>query len=167
MKQLLLSYTAYEIWANEQLLNLAVELSAEEQNRPIVSSFPSVQKTFLHMWDAASGWWQRLQMHEQVVIPSLSFHPGMKDIANGLLQQNRQWLAFVHDASEEILTASLPYNNTRGDQFTQPVYEIVIHLSNHGTYHRGQVVTQLRQLGIEKIPQTDYILFTRKYNGQK
>ncbi len=161
MKQLLLSYTAYEIWANEQLLNLAVELSPEEQNRPLVSSFPSVHKTFLHMWDAASAWWQRLQMHEQVVMPSLSFHPGMKDIANGLLQQNRQWHSFVKDASEEMLLASLPYKNMKGQPFVQPVFEIVMHLSNHGTYHRGQVVTLLRQLDVEKIPQTDYILFTR------
>jgi len=162
MKQLLQSYTAYEIWANEQLLNLCVALSPEEQNKPIVSSFPSVQKTFLHMWDAASVWWQRLQQHEQVVMPSLSFQPGMKDIANGLLQQNRQWLAFVESASEEILSASLPYTNIRGEYFSQPVYEIIMHLTNHGTYHRGQVVTQLRQLGVEKIPQIDYILFARK-----
>jgi uncharacterized damage-inducible protein DinB len=162
MKQLLLSYAAYEIWANEQLLNLSIELSAEEQNRPIVSSFPSVHKTFLHMWDASSAWWQRLQMHEQVVMPSLSFHPNMKDIANGLLQQNRQWHAFVHEASDETLSAPMPYKNMKGEHFIQPVFEVVMHLTNHGTYHRGQVVTLLRQLGVEKIPQTDYILFTRR-----
>lgn len=161
MKQLLLSYTAYETWANEQLLNLSVELSPEEQNRPIVSSFPSVHKTFLHIWDASSGWWQRLQMHDQIVMPSLSFHPSMKDIANGLLQQNRQWQAFVHDTSEEMLSASLPYKNARGMHFMQPVSEIIMHLSNHGAYHCGQVVTQLRQLGVERIPQTDYIVFMR------
>ncbi|HCL04806.1 MAG TPA: hypothetical protein DHW64_02070 [Chitinophagaceae bacterium] len=161
MKQLLLSYAAYEIWANEQLLNLSIELSAEEQNRPIVSSFPSVHKTFLHMWDASSAWWQRLQMHEQVVMPSLSFHPNMKDIANGLLQQNRQWHAFVHEASDETLSAPMPYKNMKGEHFIQPVFEVVMHLTNHGTYHRGQVITLLRQLGVEKIPQTDYILFTR------
>lgn len=162
MKQLLLSYSAFEIWANEQLLNLSIELSPEEQNKPIASSFPSVHKTFLHMWDASSAWWQRLQMHEQVVMPSLSFHPSMKDIANGLLQQNRQWYSFVQDASDEMLSASLPYKNIRGEHFVQPVFEIVMHLTNHGTYHRGQVVTLLRQLGVEKIPQTDYILFARK-----
>lgn len=161
MKQLLLTYTAYEIWANEQLLNLSVDLSPEEQNRPVVSSFPSLHKTFLHMWDAASGWWQRLQMHNQVVMPSLSFQPGMKDIANGLLQQNKQWHSFIQEASEEMLSASLPYKNMKGQDFIQPVYEIVMHLCNHGAYHRGQVVTILRQLGVEKIPQTDYILFTR------
>lgn len=162
MKQLLISYSAYEIWANELLLDLTNQLSPEEQNREIVSSFPSVHKTFLHMWDASSAWWQRLQMHEHVVMPSLSFHPSMKDITNGLLQQNRQWHGFVVDASEEMLEASLPYKNIKGQSFIQPVQEIVLHLSNHATYHRGQIVTMLRQLGVDKIPQTDYVVFARK-----
>lgn len=101
-------------------------------------------------------------MHEQVIMPSLSFHPAMQDIANGLLQQNRQWQSFVQEASDDMLAASLPYKNIRGEHFVQPVSDIVMHLSNHGTYHRGQVVTLLRQLGVEKIPQTDYILFRRQ-----
>lgn len=162
MKQILLSYTAYESWANEQLLNVAVQLSPEEQNREIVSSFSSLHKTFLHIWDASSGWWQRLQMHENIVMPSLSFHPSIKDINNGLLHQNKQWELFVEHATEEMLGASLPYKNTKGQHFLQPVSDIIMHLANHGTYHRGQITTILRQLGVDRIPQTDYIVYGRK-----
>lgn len=162
MKQILLSYTTYEAWANEQLLNLAVQLSPEDQNREIVSSFPSLHKTFLHMWDASSGWWQRVQMHENIVMPGLSFNPSMKDINNGLLYQNKQWVSFVENATEEILGASLPYKNKKGEDFLQPLSDIIMHVINHGTYHRGQVTTILRQLGVDKIPQTDYIVFKRQ-----
>lgn len=113
------------------------------------------------MWDASSIWWQRLLKHEQLIIPSQNFQPGMKDVANGLLQLNRQWEDFVRNATDEMLLAVLPYKNLKGEQFEQPVYEILTHLLNHGTYHRGQVVTMLRQVGVDKIPQTDYILFSR------
>ncbi|MCW3088046.1 MAG: hypothetical protein JWQ78_1432, partial [Sediminibacterium sp.] len=41
------------------------------------------------------------------------------------------------------------------------VKEILLHLFNHGTYHRGQLVTLLRQVGVEEIPRTDYIEFSR------
>lgn len=163
MKQLLLSYTTYEMWANEILLNVANSLPPEEQNRPAVSSFPSLQKTFLHLWDASTIWWQRLQMHEQVIVPSLSFHPGMQDIANGLLQQNKQWHTFVETATEETLRATLTYKNMKGQKFIGQVSDIILHLNNHGTYHRGQIVTLLRQLGVNKIPPTDYIVFRRKH----
>lgn len=161
MKQLLSTLTRYEYWANEKLLPLVLSLSEAQQQKEIVSSFPSVYKTCLHMWDASSIWWQRVQKHEQIVIPSLSFHPSIKDITNGVLHQDQQWIDWVEAATEEMLSEKLAYRNMKGDPFEQPVSEILLHLPNHGTYHRGQLVTMLRQLGIEKMPQTDYILFSR------
>jgi len=46
--------------------------------------------------------------------------------------------------------------------YKQPVCQMILHVFNHGTYHRGQLVNMLRQLGIEKIPQTDFIVWSRK-----
>lgn len=161
MKQILSALSRYEYWANEKLLQLVLDLSEAQQQTAIGSSFPSVYKTCLHMWDASSIWWQRVQKHEQIVVPSLSFHPSMKDIVNGILHQDQQWINWVDDANEEMLSENLSYKNLKGDPFVQPVSEILLHLPNHGTYHRGQLVTMLRQLGAEKIPQTDYILFSR------
>jgi uncharacterized damage-inducible protein DinB len=161
MKQLLVSFAHYEYWANERLLGVITGLSEEQQQQEIKSSFPSIFKTCLHIWDASSIWWQRLHKHEQVLVPSLTFHPSMKDVSNGLLQQNTQWMQWVGDASKEDLDYILPYKNMKGDFFEQAVSEIVLHLNNHGTYHRGQLVTMLREVGVEKIPQTDYILYSR------
>jgi len=50
----------------------------------------------------------------------------------------------------------------KGEHFKQPIYKMLLHVFNHGTYHRGQIVNMLRQLGIEKIPQTDFIVWSRK-----
>lgn len=161
MKQLLASFAQYEYWANKQLLEVILSLSEEQQLQEIKSSFPSIQKTLLHMWDASSIWWQRLHKTEQLEVPSLSFHPAMNDIVQGLLKQNQQWIEWVNTATDEDLVFILAYKTLKGDLFEQPVKEIVLHLNNHGTYHRGQLVTMLRQVGVEKIPQTDYILFSR------
>lgn len=161
MKQLLVSFARYERWANEKLLTVALELSEEQQQQEMKSSFPSIHKTCLHIWDASSIWWQRMQKHEQVLVPSLTFHPTMKDIANGLLQQNAQWIQWVNEQDEAELENLLLYKTMKGDVFEQPVKDILLHLNNHGTYHRGQLVTKLREAGVENIPQTDYILFSR------
>ena len=166
MKQLLVSFTHYEYWANERLLQVIMELTEEQQQQEIISSFPSVHKTFLHIWDASTIWWQRLQKAEEIIVPSLSFHPSLEDVEKGLLNQNRDWIAWVKDVSEEELESILPYKSMKGDSYAQPVKEIVLHLNNHGTYHRGQLVTMLRQLGVTKIPQVDYILFSRSGNIQ-
>lgn len=161
MKKLLSSFVAYDYWANEKLLNLIINLTDEQQQQEIKSSFPSIHKTCLHIWDAASIWWQRLHMHEQIIVPSLSFHPSMNDVANGILGQNKQWIEWMNAVKETDLEKELPYKNIKGDSFCQPVKDIVLHLSNHGTYHRGQLVTMLRQLGVEKMPKTDYVDFSR------
>ena len=161
MKQLLASFTQYEYWANERLFQVIRTLTEEQQQQEIISSFSSVHKTCLHIWDATSIWWQRVHKVKEIVVPSLSFHPTMSEIENGMLQQNTQWIEWIRTADEAAVTYVLPYKNMKGEPFEQEVKEILLHINNHGTYHRGQLVTMLRQLGMEKIPQTDYILYSR------
>ena len=48
------------------------------------------------------------------------------------------------------------------EMFKQPVWQMILHVFNHGTYHRGQLINMLRQLGVEKISQTDFIVWSRK-----
>ncbi len=161
MKKLLTSFAAYEYWANKRLLDVVLSLGNVQQEQPIMSSFPSIHKTCLHMWDASCIWWQRLQRQEQIVVPSLSFHPSMADVAKGLLSQNKQWHEWIASAEETELVKELSYRTMKGDAFVQPIKDILLHLNNHGTYHRGQLVTMLRQVGVDNIPQTDYILYSR------
>ncbi|MES2005449.1 MAG: DinB family protein [Bacteroidota bacterium] len=161
MKQLLVSFTRYEKWANKIMLDVILQLSEQQQHQEIKSSFPSIHKTCLHIWDASSIWWQRVHGQEHMVVPSLHSHPTIKEIADGLLQQNMQWIEWVQGVDDGMLEKIFPYKTMKGDAFQQPVKDILLHLNNHGTYHRGQLVTMLRQVGVEKIPQTDYILYSR------
>ncbi|MEI9934102.1 MAG: DinB family protein [Ferruginibacter sp.] len=77
--------------------------------------------------------------------------------------QSKQWQEWATTVTEEALLQLFSYKTFKGDPFTQPLYEVVFHVFNHSTYHRGQLVTILRQLGVEKIPSTDLIVFYR-YN---
>lgn len=161
MKELLVSYAAYNYWANQELTGKALSLSPEQQVATVQSSFPSLQLTILHMWDADSIWWQRLKLHENIVVPSLSFHPNTQESVNGLLEQNRQWSEWVEQATLPQLEHVFAYRNSKKEQFKQPVWQMLLHMFNHATFHRGQLVTMMRHLGEEKIPMTDYIYYTR------
>lgn len=162
MREMLQKIALYNVWAHELLLNTCLKLSEAEQQQAITSSFLGIYATWLHIWDAESIWWQRMKLHEQIVVPSAAFNPTMTEIANGLLNQSKQWAEWIAAATEPQLQHVFAYQNTKREQFKQPVYEMIQHVMNHGTYHRGQIVTLLRQLGVEKIPQTDYIVFARK-----
>jgi uncharacterized damage-inducible protein DinB len=162
MKEIFIQYAAYNLWANNQLLNVIEALPEEQQKANVKSSFSSLYETVLHLLDADTIWWQRLRLQEKIVRPSDGFDGGFADVSKLLQQQNKQWLEWVQNTNELGLQHEFIYLNSKKERFKQPVYQVLLHLFNHGTYHRGQLVTMLGQLGVEKIPPTDFILWTRK-----
>ena len=162
MKELLQQFATYNIWANQKLMELMQSLPEEKQMAEIPSSFNSLYKTVLHMWDAESAWWQRMKLHERLIMPSENFKGAMKDVVNGLMQQSNQWLDWISNASDIALDHVFQYQNSKKEQFKQPICQMLLHVFNHGTYHRGQLINMLRQLGVEKLPQTDFIVWSRK-----
>ena len=162
MKQILQQYAAYTIWADQRIFETVNNLSDDRIEREIASSFPSIKKTILHMWDAESMWWQRLKLSEKITRPSEEFKGTFAGLLKNLEQQSIAWKEWIDNANENQLQHVFAYQNSRKEQFKQPVYEMLMHLFNHSTHHRGQLVTLLRQLGVEKIPATDFIVFCRK-----
>ncbi len=162
MKEIFLQYAAYNQWANRLLLTTIASLAPEQQQAEVRSSFPGVYKTALHMLDAASIWWQRMKLQEKIEVPSHTFNGDMEALRAQLQQQDKLWADWVAAANEAALQHEFIYYNLKKERFKQPVYQMLLHLFNHNTYHRGQLVTILRQLDIEKIPQTDFIVWSRK-----
>ena len=161
MKELLQQLAACNIWANQRLLDCILLLPEEVQRKEMHSSFPSLHKTLMHMWDAESIWWQRMKMQEVITAPALNFTGTTQDVANALLQQNKMWEAWISNATPAALDHVFHYRNSKKKQFRQPVYQMLLHLFNHGTYHRGQLVSLLRQAGVDKISATDFIVWSR------
>lgn len=162
MKEILQQLSAYNIWANNLLMESIKSLPEELHQKEIPSSFNSLLKTVLHMWNAESVWWQRMKLQERITAPMENFKGNMIDAIEGLKHQNRQWDDWVVNAQKHHLEHVFQYQNFKREQFKQPIYQMLLHLFNHDTYHRGQIVTMLRQLGLDKIPQTDFIVWSRK-----
>ena len=162
MKKILLQYAAYNLWANQRIADCITNLSDEQLHKEINSSFNSVYKTFLHLWDVESVWWQRMKLQEFVEWPGLKFSGSIVELSTNLMQQSKQWKEWVDMATEAALEHEFIYKNSKKEQFKQPVYEVLQHLFNHQTFHRGQLITMLRQVGMQKLPSTDLISFLRK-----
>ena len=158
---MLQQYAAYNTWATQKLVEALQPLSPDLLEKEIVGSFPSIHLLLLHIWDAESIWWQRLKLQEVITAPSMNFKGSAKDVAAALMHQDRLWENWVMSANESALTHVFFYRNSKKEQFKQPVYQVLLHMFNHATYHRGQLVTAMRQIGMEKIPGTDFILWSR------
>ena len=138
MKELLKSLAAYNIWANQKLTELILSLPEEKQLTEVPSSFKSFHAALLHMWDAESVWWQRIKLQERTISPSENFKGNMKDVANGLLQQSQQWHDLATTSTDTILDHVYQYYNSKREHFKQPVFQTMLHVFNHGTYHHYQ-----------------------------
>lgn len=161
MKQLFLQYSAYNLWANKIITEKISTLPIDIVEKEMSSSFGSIYKTVIHLMDAESVWWQRIKLLEHVEWPGKNFNGDFKSLSKELLRLSQQWYDWISGANEMQIAHVFGYQNSKKEFFKQPVYEILLQLFNHQTFHRGQLVTMMRQNGIEKIPATDFIVFSR------
>jgi uncharacterized damage-inducible protein DinB len=162
MKKLLLQYAAYNVWANQRMVECISNLADDQINREVNSSYKSIYATLLHMWDAEAIWWQRVKLQEQIDVPSQHFKGSVLELGNNLLKQSKQWKEWTDLATEAAIEHEFIYRNSKKEQFKQPIAEALMHLFNHQSYHRGQLITMFRQVGLEAVPNTDFIAFSRK-----
>lgn len=161
MKKLLLQLAAYNLWANKLLLKKLATLPRDIIEKDMGSSFKSINDTLYHIMEADFVWWQRLQLQEMVRLPDEGLKNDFEEMSKEILRLSANWVDLVKESSEIKLDHVFGYHNSKKAYFKQPVKEALMHVFNHQTYHRGQIVTMLRQNNIDKIPATDFIEFTR------
>jgi len=160
MKEILTQYAAFNVWATQRITDVIVQLPEEKIQAEIVSSFPTMYKTVLHLLDAESIWWQRLKLQEHIEKPSETFTGSFAELQKKLLQQSNLFLDWVNNASEPQLQHVFAYIRGK-EQNKMQVCGMLLHVFNHNSYHRGQLVTMLRQSGVTKIPSTDLSAYLR------
>jgi uncharacterized damage-inducible protein DinB len=147
---------AFSRWANARTLESVERLTAEEYAREIGGSFGSIRGTLRHLYGADWVWLERLHGRSPRALPR-------DDDAGTLEALREEWRkiedgqkAFLESLSAERLAQTISYVNFAGEAWTYSLGDALLHVANHGTYHRGQVVTLLRQLGRKPVA-TDYL----------
>ena len=166
MKEHLTRLLHFNVWSNETLLN-ALDREHPAWFTPIESSFKGIQATWLHIWDAENIWFKRLMGESIQDFPSKGFAGSVEDLVDGLIQQSKEWYFHVEESPVSIHTKIVKYKNLSGLEYESSYKDIITHVTNHSSYHRGQIVTMLRQAGINEIPSTDFIHYLRQISKRK
>lgn len=161
MKDVLMQFAAYNKWANNQMAEKMLSLTEEQIDRPVTSSFQSVRATVHHVWSAEDVWLQRLMNVPEPVWAEGIFKGSFADACSNWQVISTALEHFIDNRTEEELVAACNYKDMQGRSHQSPVNHILMHVFNHGTYHRGQLVTMMRKLGETTIPRTDFIVFSR------
>lgn len=153
---------AYNIWANTIACEWITQINDVQWKQEVVSSFSSIRETVLHMISAENAWLQRF--HKKVNVEWLqSTFTGTKDEHVALWKKTSMGIKdFIDAFDEKELNTKLDFKRLNGDAYSMPYYQLFAHVANHSTYHRGQLVTMLRQLGFTNVQSTDLLGFYRK-----
>ena len=151
----------YNAWANRRIFDALVQLPAEQYTRDLKSSFASVHGTLCHI-----VWAEQLWLHRWLGKPAPGTPQG-RDLA-GLAEARARWetieaerTAFLSGFAEPRLRDSVTIQPTSGGAYSHTFRQMFLHTVDHSSYHRGQIVALLRQMGV-KPPSTGLIGFYRE-----
>jgi uncharacterized damage-inducible protein DinB len=155
-------FAAYNHWANRRLYAAALAMPDEAYRRPTGVFFGSLHGTLNHLLLGDRVWLKRLTGEGE--------HP---DRLNAILFDDRNALArarMAEDArlidvvgryTEDDLRNTVAYHNMSGAAFQQELGQILLHLFNHQTHHRGQAHACCSIVTGEEPPSLDLLLFQR------
>jgi uncharacterized damage-inducible protein DinB len=154
----------YTVWANHRLVRAAATLTVDEFRRDLGSSHGGVRGTLAHMLGAEWIWLERWKGVSPTAFMDEAQFPDILAVKErwGVIEAHRaDWLASLR---EDQVSAVVAYRNLKGEPNEAPLWQLVQHVANHGSYHRGQVITLLRQLGARPVG-TDMVAWDRERRG--
>ncbi len=148
----------YNYWARDRQLEACAAVPSEQFLRPLGSSFSSLRDTLSHLVGAEWVWLERWQGRSPRKPPSAEELLTLVAIGERWRSVEQSLRKHLDGLSEESLGQPLTYTNLKGETWTYPLWQTLLHLANHQTYHRGQVTTLLRQLGAKPAP-VDFLVY--------
>lgn len=149
---------AYNRWANHRLLKAARRLDWKDCTSEMGTSHGSVLGTLVHIIWGEWLWVRRWRSES----PKERFAP--KDFPDWTTLESRwtsveaEQQAFINCLSDDLLEKRVSYENLQDQRWQYSLAQMMQHVVNHSSYHRGQVITLLRQLG-QTPPATDFLVF--------
>lgn len=151
----------YNLWAGDHQLTAIRQLSEEQFNRGLGGSFPSIRKTLLHIVGSEEIWVSRLlERQSPTKMLADEEYPTLELIERQLGATRYKWKNYLDGLADEQLAQPFVYRNLRGEEISLPLWQILHHVANHSTYHRGQISSMLRQLGVTP-PGIDAVVYYR------
>jgi len=149
----------YSSWATRRLLDAAAALSAAELRRDFGTADKSLLGTLTHVFGADRIWLARIQGGPP---EAFTFPPAfdLGELAREWTSLGERWKEWAGGMTDDGVERELAYRDIKGNAWVSPIWQIVLHVVNHGTHHRGQAAGFLRAMG-QAPPPLDLIAFFR------
>jgi uncharacterized damage-inducible protein DinB len=156
----LIQHLQYTAWASHKLLEASLALDPADQTRDLGASHSSIASTLAHIYLADGVWLSRLNGKSPTSMAEVAKDTSLPAMARDWPALLERFIEWVRGLDDEGVKRALEYRMMDGTRCRTPVWQILLHVVNHGTLHRGQAMAMFRQLG-HKPPATDLIFYYR------
>jgi uncharacterized damage-inducible protein DinB len=151
----------YHYWARDRLMEALEPLSDEQYTRDLGSSFKSIHDTVVHLYAAEWAWYRRWQGDSPTALLPFDQFPDLAAVRRAWIEQESKTRAFLGALGDDGIGRVFEFKLLSGQAGASPFDQMLQHVVNHASYHRGQVTTMLRQVGAAPAKSMDLIAFYR------
>ncbi|HWY67710.1 MAG TPA: DinB family protein [Terriglobales bacterium] len=150
----------YHYWARDRMLAALDALTPEQFTQPVESSFKSIRDTVVHTMGAEAVWYSRWRGNPQGMLTTEGFRD-VASLCSAWRELESGVRAFFQGLGAERIETRMEYKSLKGEPHSSTFAQMLQHVVNHASYHRGQVTTMLRQIGAKPPESTDLINYYR------
>ena len=155
VKQYFTDLAAYNSWADQKAIDWLSHITDEQWEQVNTSSFSSIRQTTVHIASAEKIWIDFWTRAADPVYLSASFTGNKNELLSIWKAACEGLEIYIKSHQEEDIMRSVSFIYPNGNTGQMPYYQIFAHIVNHSTYHRGQLVTLLRQAGYDQFSSID------------
>jgi uncharacterized damage-inducible protein DinB len=148
----------YNVWANHRVLLAASELTPEQFLAQAGSSYPSIRDTLIHTMSAEWIWLSRWKGTSPSAMFDVTGFPELQSIQTRWETIEVETQLFIDQLNLLQLGKVVSYVNTRGEKWSYPLWQQMIHQVNHATQHRSEVAVMLSDFGCSP-GDLDYLVY--------
>jgi len=143
---ILRTHLAYSAWASQRLVAAAAKLTPAELTRDFETADRHVLGTLVHVYAADRIWLARVSGAPAApFISDADYH--LSVLQNDWPVLHLRWQQWASTVTDEQGGANIAFQDTKGNPYSQPLWQVILHVVNHGSHHRGQVSGFLRAMG--------------------
>ncbi len=166
LKEYLKQLYDYMYWANGRYLAVAAAFTEEQLHRNLGHSWGDVHATFVHMLSSERVWLARWQGESPTGHLDPADYQGIESVRAAWAATEMEMRSYVDAQTIESLQAVITYANFKGETFHVPLWQMLAHVTNHETHHRGEIAAMFALMQVPH-PEDELIQYFLNRSGQK
>lgn len=150
MKKHFIDLFKYNDWANQRMIITLEEEESDDYQLLLLLS---------HLISSQIVWLNRIKDLPTSPFPLWEKYK-LRELKTMNEESTANWIDFVNKHKQTSFDELIFYKNSKGRKYENTLREMITHVINHSTYHRGQMIMVMKQLQIQP-PVTDYIAYRR------